>query len=210
MTHNQEPEAPATEQPAPFVPGVTPPQTAKEFICLQSQVPELAAWAATHQGTSPYGYDEEPPFTDFNREMFAPGQNPSYPEGVVGIRCDDDFWICAALPWRFKEYGLQKLLSTLWPNMMARHKVTFSYDRGPAAELGLQDTLKELGDYAQQLHGMLKMLERKVESLRHAAAAGGDPFHYFDYPAHTEEERWQAMFPKAETVEPEATPDAAA
>jgi hypothetical protein len=56
------------------------------------------------------------PFGDFNRELGRPGTNPSFPEGVVGIRCDDDFWQLAALPWTFHSLSLPEIVSVLWPD----------------------------------------------------------------------------------------------
>lgn len=67
----------------------------------------------------PYGAEKinELPCYDFNRELQAPGQNPHYPNGVVGIRVDDDFWVVAELPWSYRDWTLEALVDDLWPEI---------------------------------------------------------------------------------------------
>ena len=62
-------------------------------------------------------YDREPPFDDFNKELVPPGANKKFPDGAVGVRCDDDFWAIACLPWEFRDMTIQEIVSVLWPNI---------------------------------------------------------------------------------------------
>lgn len=55
------------------------------------------------------------PFNDFNKEIFIPGSNKSYPDGVVGIRVDDNFWAVAALPYEFKDFSIKQIVEVFWP-----------------------------------------------------------------------------------------------
>lgn len=56
------------------------------------------------------------PFTDFNKEIYHPGTNKNYPDGVVGIRVDDNFWAVGAIPYEFKDISIQEIVATLWPH----------------------------------------------------------------------------------------------
>jgi hypothetical protein len=119
--------------------------SARQHIILRQQDADLYRWATEEQDpTTEYSWTENIPTLDFNREMFAPGQNEKFPEGVVGIRTDDDFWSVAALPWKFQDLPLDVIVSTLWPRAADAKGYTIGYDRGPAADLSLQDRLKRL------------------------------------------------------------------
>lgn len=61
--------------------------------------------------------NQELGFGYFNKELVGPGILPDYPEGAVGIRSDDDFWIEAILPWRFHKLSLQEIVGVLWPDV---------------------------------------------------------------------------------------------
>lgn len=68
----------------------------------------------------PYWYDtdwENLPFRDFNRELCPPGTDEMYPDGVVALRMDDDFWVCAALPWEYKDKTAEEIVKELWPEL---------------------------------------------------------------------------------------------
>jgi hypothetical protein len=54
------------------------------------------------------------PGLDFNREIFEPGTNENFPDGVVGIRVDDDFWAVAALPFSYVDKPLAELVAEFW------------------------------------------------------------------------------------------------
>lgn len=73
-------------------------------------------------------FDDGLPFNDFNRELIPPGQNEDYPEGAVGIRMDDDFWACAALPWSYHTKSMEEIFRELWPDKL--EKVEFKPDSG--------------------------------------------------------------------------------
>lgn len=68
----------------------------------------------------PYGAmpdDEEMPFTDFNKEIVAPGLLPDFPEGAIGVRVDGDFWEIAALPYaKYLDVPIQEIVKELWPS----------------------------------------------------------------------------------------------
>lgn len=55
-------------------------------------------------------------FDDFNKEIYPPGYDEDFPTGCVGIRVDDDFWVEAVLPYKFKDLTIQDLCDVLWNN----------------------------------------------------------------------------------------------
>lgn len=57
------------------------------------------------------------PAWDFNREIAAPGAMARYPDGALGIRCDDDFWEVAILPHEYTGLSIQDLVAVLWPHI---------------------------------------------------------------------------------------------
>lgn len=57
------------------------------------------------------------PSHDFNREIVGPGKNEAFPEGALGIRVDDDFWVVAVLPYRFAELSIENLVEVIWPDI---------------------------------------------------------------------------------------------
>ena len=65
------------------------------------------------------GYEvaDSVPTWDFNREIYPPGEHPKFPNGVVGIRTDDDFWAVATLPYAYLETPLADLVKALWPDV---------------------------------------------------------------------------------------------
>lgn len=68
------------------------------------------------------------PGLDFNRELHAPGTYEKFPEGVVGIRVDTDFWSVAALPWEYNSWSLRDLVAELWPEYI--DEASFEPDAG--------------------------------------------------------------------------------
>lgn len=151
----------------------------KKLISIESIDQELLEWSKGKIKAEPYGYSDEIPSHDFNREMFAPGQHPKYPDGVVGIRTDDDFFVVAALPWKFKNLSVQNIVSTLWPDIAQTQDYTVSYDRGPAAELDFKGANEELlGNiiYALRAVGEVK---HNLKHFKKLAEAAQDPFRYF-------------------------------
>jgi hypothetical protein len=57
------------------------------------------------------------PFDDFNKEIFHPGVHPDFPDGVLGIRADDNFWQVALLPYRFHELSMESIAQIVWPGL---------------------------------------------------------------------------------------------
>ena len=73
----------------------------------------------SEEGNFPrYWFDPNVPFYDFNRELIPAGVNTNYPDGVVGIRTDDDFWSVAALPLEFNTIHIEDLVAILWPDLV--------------------------------------------------------------------------------------------
>ena len=64
---------------------------------------------------------------DFNREIVHPGENKDFPNGCVGIRIDDNFWVVAVLPYSYKDKTIQEIVQELWPDAK---NVTFKPDHG--------------------------------------------------------------------------------
>lgn len=81
----------------------------------------------------PYWYDEDSNnliCLDFNREIHPPGTYDEYPDGVVAIRMDDDFWTCAVLPWEYHIKSVEEIVYELWPELRGNSEVEFKPDSG--------------------------------------------------------------------------------
>lgn len=59
----------------------------------------------------PFWVESNPPFSDFSKEIVEPGTNSTFPDGAVGIRVDDDFWIVAALPYDYRDVPLEHIVA---------------------------------------------------------------------------------------------------
>lgn len=57
------------------------------------------------------------PFRDFNREIVPPGVNERFPDGAVGVRADDDFWVLAALPYSCVAFSIEEIVHAIWPEI---------------------------------------------------------------------------------------------
>jgi hypothetical protein len=64
-----------------------------------------------------FGKGDTLPFHDFNREILHPGESNSLPEGALGIRVDDDFWIVALLPYEYAVLDIRTLVRIIWPDI---------------------------------------------------------------------------------------------
>ncbi len=98
---------------------------------------------------------DELPGLDFNREIVEPGDNETFPDGVLGIRVDDDFWAVAALPLKYRDKPLREIISALWPQYV--EQATF---------------LPDSGSIEQKLHDSdvrAKLAERRADHYRTAA-----------------------------------------
>ena len=56
-------------------------------------------------------------FNDFTKEVIEPGNNPAFPDGAVGLRVDDDFWIAAALPYEYRTRPTEEIVREFWPEL---------------------------------------------------------------------------------------------
>lgn len=96
---------------------------------------ELAAWASRLRVRRDLGGEAERrengrhhvcihhlPGHDFNKELVLPGTlDGKHRGGVVGVRVDDDFWVVATLPWRFRGLSIQDICAVLWPGIEPVH-----------------------------------------------------------------------------------------
>ena len=76
----------------------------------------------SHAGTENYSYaddyEECPTYgLDFNRDLIPPNTSTERPEGIVGIRVDEDFFLVAILPWKYHELNIQEIVQVLWPRL---------------------------------------------------------------------------------------------
>lgn len=62
-------------------------------------------------------WSSDVPCPDFNREIAEPGKMADFPDGAVGIRVDDDFWLVASLPYEFRGLTIQQIVAVLWPDI---------------------------------------------------------------------------------------------
>jgi hypothetical protein len=53
------------------------------------------------------------PAWDFNREIVRPGHH-DFPDGAIGIRVDDDFWVVGLIPYEYEPLSIQELVEVLW------------------------------------------------------------------------------------------------
>ena len=56
-----------------------------------------------------YGFKKEPTCFDLNKEV-------NHQTKLVGIRSDDNFFIEAVLPYKFKDLTVEEIVGILWPN----------------------------------------------------------------------------------------------
>lgn len=69
--------------------------------------------------------EAELPFHDFNKDVVKPGDTEypdengdiAWPDGATTIRMDDDFWLCAVLPYEYKDLTIQEIVAILWPTV---------------------------------------------------------------------------------------------
>ena len=63
---------------------------------------------------------------DFNKEFIPPGTKDTpftelEEQGLITIRYDDDFWVCAVLPWeRYKDKSIQEIVAEFWPETLEK------------------------------------------------------------------------------------------
>jgi hypothetical protein len=61
--------------------------------------------------------DASHPFRDFCKEIVEPGTNREFARGAIAIRTDDDFWIVAAIPLRFRNVSCAEIVKAFWPGI---------------------------------------------------------------------------------------------
>lgn len=62
---------------------------------------------------------------DFNKDVVKPGDidypdengNAAWPDGATTIRIDSDFFLCAVLPYEYRDLTIQELVAILWPTV---------------------------------------------------------------------------------------------
>ena len=101
---------------------------------LKTFVDSMVPDDADRKLVSPCGawWFSNPPFDyEMNRELCSPGIHAGYPDGVLAIRTDGDFWVDAKLPWRFSELSLQEVAGVLWPDTLTADNVKYELDVTP-------------------------------------------------------------------------------
>lgn len=69
------------------------------------------------------------PGADYCREVIQPGVDPCLPDGAVGIRVDDDFWLVAVLPLEpYADESIQSIVADVWPHLA--DEATYVPDHG--------------------------------------------------------------------------------
>lgn len=61
-------------------------------------------------------------FNDFNKDVVEPNDERYIDEvnwmnGATTIRMDDDFWLCAVLPYEYRDLTIQEIVGILWPTV---------------------------------------------------------------------------------------------
>lgn len=115
----------------------------------------------------PYWFtSEELPGLDFNREIVEPGKNEKWPDGVLAIRADGDFWVVAAIPLKYRNVPFEHVIKALWPQYAEEAEVT--PDSGSleqevyfAKEMAKREKLR-----ADHYWAAIKDREREISRLR--------------------------------------------
>jgi hypothetical protein len=55
-------------------------------------------------------------FRDFTKEVIPPGESKEFPDGLVSLHVDDDFWIAAVIPYKYRNNSTEILVRSLWPS----------------------------------------------------------------------------------------------
>lgn len=64
-------------------------------------------------------------FDDFTKDVVKPNDTEypnakgevAWPEGATTVRMDDDFFLCAVLPYEYKDLTIQEIVAILWPTV---------------------------------------------------------------------------------------------
>jgi hypothetical protein len=86
-----------------------------EFRKFISSLPYTGEHYEDESNDEPYGYQDHPPSYDFNKEIMEPCEK--WKDGLLAIRCDDNFWICAIIPYKFKDVPTMQIINELWPSI---------------------------------------------------------------------------------------------
>lgn len=55
---------------------------------------------------------------DLNREVIKPETNEDLPNGAIGVRTDDDFWVVGMLPYEeFKDVSMADIANEFWSDL---------------------------------------------------------------------------------------------
>lgn len=52
---------------------------------------------------------------DYNKEIVPPRKSRLYPNGLIYLRCGDNFWLYALLPYKFNALTVRQIVSVLYP-----------------------------------------------------------------------------------------------
>lgn len=67
-----------------------------------------------------FDWIEIPYCGDFNLEI-------NHAQKTFGVRCDEDFHICARLPYGFRDLKIEEVVNALWPKLVATRSEKISY-----------------------------------------------------------------------------------
>ena len=113
-----------------------------EDAIIPGTVDELYEFVARFQKSSSKGHHFqyrnwfylEPGDFIFNKEVIEPKTHPLFLNGATAVRFDDDFWICAVLPYRFRLIPIETIIDVLYPEI-PKDEIEFRPDSGtPEAE----------------------------------------------------------------------------
>lgn len=86
-----------------------------EYFCRDIKIMEAPYFIHTADVVTPE-YTGFAVGNDFNKDIVPPGINETFPDGVVGVRVDDDFWVVAALPYdEYVDTPIEDIVAEFWP-----------------------------------------------------------------------------------------------
>lgn len=137
-------------------------------LAVIPELPASGAPSAPSDGLTPpyFVHRDGLPGIDFCRELFAPGENADFPDGVVGIRVDDDFWSVAALPWSYARKSLADVVAEFWPHYAREAQLCPDHGTPEQALYHLQGRLRHAERVRDHLDKELRGARTELKRLR--------------------------------------------
>ena len=95
-------------------------------------------------GKSPYYVGCALPTLDFNKEICPPGTIERFPEGVVGLRTDDNFFTVGAIPYEFRDLSIKDIAETLYAELYDTQEFSYNEDQMVITQNALDTTRKSV------------------------------------------------------------------